>query len=56
MRVGLVAAGATPASAQEVSAEYQGVLKTLGKGGDYKEGVLKVNAQAGRFMQQLCDQ
>lgn len=23
--------------------EYQGVLKTLGKGGDYKEGVLKVN-------------
>jgi len=39
----VVGAGATPASAQEVPAEYQGVLKTLGKGGDYKEGVLKVN-------------
>jgi len=39
----VVGAGATPASAQEVPAEYQGVLKTLVKGGDYKEGVLKVN-------------
>jgi len=32
-----------PASAQETPAEYQAVLKALGKSGDYKEGVLKVN-------------
>jgi len=30
-------------SAQEIPAEYQGVLTTLGKTGDFKEGVLKVN-------------
>lgn len=34
----------TPAAlAQDMPAEYQGVLKTLGKGGDYRDGVLKVN-------------
>jgi hypothetical protein len=41
--VGLLSGAAVPASAQDVPAEYQAVLKTLGKGGDYKEGVLKVN-------------
>lgn len=32
-----------PAAAQEVPADYQAVLKTLGKSGDFKDGVLKVN-------------
>jgi hypothetical protein len=32
-----------PAAAQEMPPEYQAVLKTLAKGGDFKEGVLKVN-------------
>jgi len=31
----VLGAGATLASAQEVPGEYQGVLKTMGKGGDY---------------------
>lgn len=31
------------AYAQEVPADYQAVLKTLGKTGDFKDGVLKVN-------------
>ena len=39
----LMSGGARPASAQEVPAEYQAVLKALGKGGDYKDSVLKVN-------------
>lgn len=39
----LLGSGAMPASAQEAPAEYQAVLKALGKSGDYKEGVLKVN-------------
>jgi hypothetical protein len=30
-------------SAQDVPAEYKGVLTTLGRSGDYKDGVLKVN-------------
>jgi hypothetical protein len=33
----------TPAQAQEMSKEYQDVLTTLGKKGDYKDNVLKVN-------------
>ena len=33
----------TTISAQEVPAEYQQVLTTLGKQGDYKANVLKVN-------------
>jgi hypothetical protein len=39
------AAAATPmsAGAQEVPAEYQQVLSTLGKQGDFKDNVLKVN-------------
>jgi hypothetical protein len=32
-----------PAAAQDVPPEYEAVLKTLAKGGDFKEGVLKVN-------------
>jgi hypothetical protein len=32
-----------PANAQEVPAEYQQVLKIVGKSGDYKSNVLKVN-------------
>jgi hypothetical protein len=32
-----------PASAQDVPADYAAVLKALGKQGDYKDGVLKVN-------------
>jgi len=39
--VGLVAGGT--AAAQEVPAEYKTVLSTLGKTGDFKDGVLKVN-------------
>ncbi len=40
-----VAALAMPASSQapSVPADYQGVLTTLGKTGDFKDGVLKVN-------------
>jgi hypothetical protein len=33
----------TRAGAQEIPAEYKGVLTTLGKSGDFKDGVLKVN-------------
>src|SRR5215204_3949044 len=36
-------AAASPARAQEVPPEYQQVLTTLGKQGDYKANVLKVN-------------
>ena len=32
-----------PAKAQEIPSEYQGVLKTLGKQGDYAANVLKIN-------------
>ena len=39
----LTSGAAGPASAQDVPAEYQAVLKTLGKSGDYKDAVLKVN-------------
>src|SRR4029453_19557346 len=35
--------GAWPASAQETPAPYKEVLTFLGKQGDFKEGVLKVN-------------
>src|ERR1700674_4487127 len=37
----LVCAGA--AFAQNMPADYDGVMKTLGKQGDFKDGVLKVN-------------
>ena len=39
----VLAAGSLPAYAQEVPAEYQQVLTTLGKQGDFKDNVLKVN-------------
>jgi hypothetical protein len=38
-----VAFGSVPAQAQEMPKQYQGVLDTLGKKGDYKANVLKVN-------------
>jgi len=34
---------ALPASAQDVPADYQAVLNSLGRTGDFKSGVLKVN-------------
>jgi hypothetical protein len=40
--VATIAAG-SPAAAQEIPAEYQQVLSTLGKQGDFKDQVLKVN-------------
>jgi hypothetical protein len=39
----LVALLAAPAMAQNMPADYAGVLKTLGKQGDFKDNVLKVN-------------
>ena len=38
-----LAAGGGYATSQDMPAEYAGVLTTLGKSGDFKEGVLKVN-------------
>src|SRR6516225_3056031 len=38
-----VLAVATAATAQQMPADYDGVLKTLGKQGDFKDGVLKIN-------------
>src|SRR5687767_13052929 len=35
------------ASAQDVPAEYKAVLSALGKSGDFKDGVLKVNIPRG---------
>jgi hypothetical protein len=40
---GIIALGASTGRAQDVPAEYQSVLTTLGKKGDFKDGVLKVN-------------
>jgi len=40
-------AGGRLASAQDVPAEYRGVLTALGKKGDFKDGVLKVNIPRG---------
>ena len=39
----LILVGADGAAAQDMPAEYQAVLKTLGKAGDYGSSVLKVN-------------
>lgn len=44
--IGMLAAGLflpSPVAGQEMPAEYQAVLSALGKGGDFKDGVLKVN-------------
>ncbi|HYK61026.1 MAG TPA: DUF1259 domain-containing protein, partial [Bryobacteraceae bacterium] len=38
-----VLAVATAATAQEMPADYAAVLKTLGKQGDFKDSVLKIN-------------
>jgi protein-tyrosine-phosphatase len=40
-------ASATLAQAQDMPADYQGVMTTLGKKGDFKDGVLKVNIPRG---------
>ena len=40
---GLMLSPPMPVSAQDVPAEYQQVLSTLGKQGDFKDNVLKVN-------------
>ena len=40
---GTVVCGSSAANAQDVPAEYQQVLSTLGKQGDFKDNVLKVN-------------
>jgi uncharacterized protein DUF1259 len=40
--IGIVAAAVT-STAQEIPADYQEVLKIVGKSGDYKQNVLKVN-------------
>src|ERR671937_293458 len=39
----ILCALATLGSAQEMPSDYSGVLKTLGKQGDYKANVLKIN-------------
>jgi hypothetical protein len=41
--IGLLIGWVAAATAQEMPADYDGVLKTLGKQGDYKSNVLKVN-------------
>lgn len=43
MSVAAIALTAVVAGAQEMPAEYQAVLSVLGKTGDFKDGVLKVN-------------
>lgn len=43
MSVAAIAFASATASAQEVPAEYKAVLSALGKTGDFKDGVLKVN-------------
>ena len=40
---GAVLSAPMPVRAQDVPAEYQQVLSTLGKQGDFKDNVLKVN-------------
>ena len=39
----ITTASLAPASAQEMPAEYKAVMTTVGKTGDFKDGVLKVN-------------
>jgi hypothetical protein len=46
LSIGAVLAGAR-ASAQDMPADYSGVLTTLAKTGDFKDGVLKVNIPRG---------
>ena len=39
----IVLLASAPANAQEMPADYKAVLSALGKTGDFKDGVLKVN-------------
>jgi hypothetical protein len=41
--IGVIVASAVAATAQSMPADYEAVLKTLGKQGDFKSNVLKVN-------------
>src|SRR5436305_3223749 len=41
--IGFLLVSAVAASAQSIPADYDGVLKALGKTGDYKSSVLKIN-------------
>src|SRR6266498_4470755 len=41
--IGILLASAAAAAAQSMPADYDAVLKTLGKQGDFKSNVLKVN-------------
>ena len=43
----IATASAAPAHAQDMPGEYRQVLTTLGRQGDYKDGVLKVNVPRG---------
>jgi hypothetical protein len=43
MLLPLVALLSRPAQAQEIPAGYAGILQSLGRQGDYKDAVLKVN-------------
>ena len=45
--VTVVAASAALAQAPDIPADYQAVMSTLGKKGDFKDGVLKVNIPRG---------
>src|SRR3954468_19443413 len=45
--VGILSAAASTVSAQDLPAPYQSVLTALGKKGDFKDGVLKVNIPRG---------
>ena len=45
---GAVLSAPMSASAQDMPAEYQQVLSTLGKPGDFKDNVLKVNIPLGK--------
>lgn len=43
LTLALIVAAGEAARAQDIPAEYKAVLTALGKGGDFKDGVLKVN-------------
>ena len=47
--------GAVASTAQEVPADYQQVLKTVGKSGDYKQNVLKVNVPRNDLHMTIAD-
>src|SRR3954452_554987 len=47
LTAGVACLVASPARAQEMPPEYRAVLDSLGRGGDFKDGVLKVNVPRG---------